>query len=385
MPRSLRSSALALLALIMLPLAASALPITETVTTAGRETGVIVTIGESTYAAGGELTITRAVTDDLFAAAGRVTVGSQVGGDLVVAGGEVTINGSIADDVRAAGGRVTVNGTIGGHLVVTGGEVVITDGAVIDGEVVASGGRVTFAGETGGDLALMGGDLALSGTAAGQAEIQAQNLTVADTAQIGGMLTYRTPEQLTLPEGVAGAVQYEPLRQRELGFGIGEIYGAYAGAVFFGALLTAITGAVLIALSRRQVAGLAITARAQPGIAILVGLAFFVMPLVVLLLALSVVGIWLAVLVLLVWLLILFVAKILAGFVIGQFILRVQGPSSYWRLLGAFLIGLVILTLIGLIPLVGWVLQFLALVFSIGVVTVSRVHLYNRLKHDKLV
>jgi len=72
-----------------------------------------------------------------------VEAGEELEGDLVVFGGDVLVKegGRVDGDAAVIGGNVTVSGEVDGDLVAIGGNVELTSTAVIGGDLVAIGGR----------------------------------------------------------------------------------------------------------------------------------------------------------------------------------------------------------------------------------------------------
>lgn len=71
--------------------------------------------------------------------------GEVVDGNLIVLGGSVTVEdgAEVAGDTAVFGGNVTLGGTVQGDLVVFGGNAELLSTAVVEGELVTSGGSIT--------------------------------------------------------------------------------------------------------------------------------------------------------------------------------------------------------------------------------------------------
>jgi len=102
---------------------------------------------------------------------GSVTIDSNVSGDIFATGGSLFIDGT-ADDVRVAGGEMTINGEIKGDL-------------------ISGAGIVNLNGKVGGD-ALIGTDM----------------LHFGESAKVGGKLSYATPEPMSAADRVAASSEY---------------------------------------------------------------------------------------------------------------------------------------------------------------------------------
>lgn len=187
------------------------------------------------YVAGGEVIIDGTVEGDVVAAGGYVEINGVVMGDLLAAGGAVVVTGNIQDDVRAAGGAVILSGSVGDDFVAAAGGgwpgvmtvpmgtmrigdrnvpqgLQINAGSTIGGDAYLAGGQGTINGSIGSDLSAGMGTLILGGQVAGDANLDAENLTVLDSAIVQGELSYSTPSDTAIPEGVAASVVERPDR-----------------------------------------------------------------------------------------------------------------------------------------------------------------------------
>jgi len=184
-------------------------------------------VGDDLYVAGGEIYIDGVVQGDLFAFGGYIEINGTVEGDLVAAGGSIVINGQVLDDVRVAGAGIELTGAVGDDFFVAGGGgqgmnfpmafgtrsiaqgIRIGDGATVGGDGVITGGGGRMGGSIGGDLMAVVGTLELAGRVGGNAELQVGSLRVDEGSSVAGILRYTSPDELRIPAGVAGNVEYE--------------------------------------------------------------------------------------------------------------------------------------------------------------------------------
>lgn len=160
---------------------------------------------------GESVTIDHPVNDDLYVAAGTVTVNAPVRGDLIVAGGTVIINDSVAQDVLVAGGNITLNGSVGddircaggtvrlfnkvlGDFIVAGGEVNIHDLSVVNGDLLSGGGKVTVDGTVKGKIRDASGEFVLNGSAEQDLECKGGKIVINGTVSGNSVLAANTIE-----------------------------------------------------------------------------------------------------------------------------------------------------------------------------------------------
>ena len=284
------------------------------------------------------------VEGDLYIFGGDINVAGRVLGDLVVFGGQVDIGGDVEGDVFVGAGTLDVGGTIGGDLRVGAGQV-RTPGSIGE-DLLAGVGQLTVNGEVGEDVIFGAGTVSLSGTVDG--DVLGESGTYTRSGTVGGT------EDVTIDE--------QPPVERPNPF--------IRGLTRFASLL--IVGMMILWLFRATFEHTVNHLTTAPGTAALWGLGF-VVGLFVVPLAVTVVGILLAVLFgwlglgLLVGLSLvtILVTWVLVG-VVAFLVIAVLAPitAATWaaaRVLPedtpaylAMAAGLAILVILGLIPVVNF-------------------------------
>lgn len=138
----------------------------------GESVRVSTPIEGNVYAGAGQITIAAVVNGDVNAGAGELWVMDTIRRDLIVGGGRIHINGVIGEDLRCGGGSVMLRGNVLGDVVVGCGEIEIGPDVVIYGDLVIGGGRVRMYGRVLGSLVTAGGEIEFNGEAAKDAEIR---------------------------------------------------------------------------------------------------------------------------------------------------------------------------------------------------------------------
>lgn len=330
-------------------------------------------IGRDLYAAGGTVDVLADVQGDVIVAGGQVTIDRRVQGDVLAAGGNVAIRADVGDDVRAAGGNVTVSGPVADEAVLAGARVLLAQTARVGGRARLAGNTVRVAGRIDQGLKAAGTRIEISGRIAGDVELYADEIDIAPGASIGGDLTYYGREEANIARDatIAGTITRHRVEMGEdLGEGL-ETVGAAARIGLYLSLM--VTGIALFLLFPAGSVGAARTIGAAPWISLGLGFAVLVAtPFLVLLLFVSLVGVWLALA-----LLALYFVLLLVGFLTGiiyvgdrglRWVGRAADLSKGWYLL-AIVLALVMLWLVRLIPVLGTVAAFALLVFGLGAMT----------------
>ncbi|MBK6929570.1 MAG: hypothetical protein IPH12_01425 [Saprospirales bacterium] len=185
---------------------AIALPAQRANILTGESVRIAQPVDGNVYAGAGEITIDAVVNGDVTAGAGELRVSDTIRRDLIVGGGRVRVDGVIGEDLRCGGGEVTLLGNVLGDVVVGCGQLEIGRDAVIYGDLVVGGGKVRVYGRVMGSVILAGGEVGFEGTAEKDAEIRGGDV------RLDGV--FRGPCKIaaeTIELG-AGAAFYQPVR-----------------------------------------------------------------------------------------------------------------------------------------------------------------------------
>ncbi len=80
------------------------------------------------------------ITGDCVAIFGNVKINGQVNGDVAAIFGNIILNGKADGDIAAIFGNVTLNGEVGGDMVAVLGKLKLNEGSVVKGDTAAIGG-----------------------------------------------------------------------------------------------------------------------------------------------------------------------------------------------------------------------------------------------------
>lgn len=298
-------------------------------------------------------------------------------------GGSVTIDADeTVGDTSATGGTVVIDGTVDGDLRVYAGDVHLTETAEVTGIVRAYGGTATVDGSVDGNVLAYGGsvtvgptadidrsfgavasDVRLGGRIGGDASVVAGSVTLAETALIEGNLNH--VGELRVEGGtVEGAIQ----DGNDLALGPSpELFTtAFVVALFVGDLLL---GAVLLRVAPRFADSAVETIRAEPVSTGAIGLAVVVGTIgAVAVLAVTIVGLPLAVGLLLSLLLLAWVARIYGQYAVGSLALSRTGYGNRYF---ALVVGVVGVTVLGIVPYLGTVVGIVVLGLGAGIVALG--------------
>jgi hypothetical protein len=321
------------------------------------------------FAAGDHVIIDGTVNGDLYAAAGKVDVNGVVNGDVLAAGGVVDIGGKVSDDVRAGGGTVRISGVVGKNVTAMGGTVEVGRSASIGGGLLAAGGTIQHAGAVKKDAMIAGGTTEITGIVEGNVDVASRQLAVYHGAQIGGNLTadLGSKEHAQIAEGtVKGSVTFKEKQEQETRHILGwRPWRFWLKILWVGGLL--LTGLFFFLIARKQFADYGSIAKRELGMSLVWGLtAVIAVPVVVIILCVTLIGIPLGLILLAAYLTVLYFSQLSLGMFAGNLIFKSEGKGS-WTLYWAFAVGTIIFQILTLVPILGGLLEIAAALLGFGV------------------
>lgn len=181
------------------------------------EINIATPLDENAYLAAGNINISAAIDGDLLCAGGNITISETIHDDAMIAGGDIAITGAILGDLRVGGGNVRITNRVGGDLIVASGNVTIGEAAIIEGDLILTGGDVVFAGRVEGNIKATSGNLIFDGIAEGNAELKCGQIELNGELQ-GDAVLVANKIDLGLNPALHGQVRYWT-RGGEMDFG----------------------------------------------------------------------------------------------------------------------------------------------------------------------
>src|SRR5687767_989436 len=259
--------------------------------------------GEDVLASGGAPNVPDSVPGDAIMAGGDVRFSGATGGDYLGVGGKQAISGRIHGSVRAAGGDVQVTATVDRNATMAGGKVVLDSAAVIGRNAYLVGGDVQINGTVRESLLASGGKVTLNGAVGRDVQINGGQLHIGPRAQITGNLRYRVPAKdvhIDSAARILGTVTAVHVPKR-WGPGVWHLLWILGFLV---------VGAVLVALFPRFFGEAAEILPRRPGGSALVGLGWIILvPIAILIAAITVIGIPLALVATAVYLVLIYLGR----------------------------------------------------------------------------
>lgn len=383
------------ISVFMLCILGFASPVLAFTAKGGENLNISESIEDDVYAFSNTVTLTGNVDGDLTAAGSQINILGKVKGDLLAAGGTITVNGEIGDTARIVGGMITINNNLKKDLVATGGQIEISSNSVIDGDAAINAARIVINGNVGGSLKLSAAEVIINGKIGDTVEISSSNIKIGDGAEISGNLNYTSDKEALVSANakITGKTNWtkletDSLKKLEVAPGIKKGAAALFTATWIGGKVVRFLSCFVLGIILLLVVPWAFSkfnARMKKSLGYCVGggaivlfgapIAMFIIFIIGIILFVTIIGSLLGVLALfanfylvLGYALLLFVSNIFLSFFIGNLILQkgVKNLHRYgWKVV-AFLIGLVITSILFAIPFIGWLAQFVAVLFGFG-------------------
>ena len=342
-------------------------------------------VDDDYLAAGERVEIFGTINGDLYAAGGVVIISGVINGDILAAGGVVTIAGEVAQDVRILGGTVDITGDVGGSVSFGAGEVNISESAIIGGSVVGGAGNVVVSGPVAKGMKVGAGSLTLSNSVGGSVETGVDDLRLTPQAQVDGDLIYWSTLNASIDEtaSISGTVtkkmpvQPSSTRQQEA-----EINSAMYGFRIYGFLTALLFGFLFVHFFPKYATDTAAVIAKRPWKSMGYGfLTLVFIPIILVMILVTIVGIPIAMFGTFIYIMYIYLAKFFAMVWVGSYTLdKVKKTNTPKR---AFIVGLLVYSILKLIPVVGFFTTTVFLFAGLGASVVSSRKCYGKINIKK--
>jgi len=289
--------------------------------------------------------------DRVEAVAGSVVIRGTVTGDVSGVAGHVhvTESGQVDGSIEAAAGAIRLDGTVAGDVSTGSGHVEIADTARI-----------------GGDLDLGTGYLLVDGQIDGDVRADAERISLGPNAAVSGEFRYDAP---SFSQDPASTVEGSVVEDPELGSDTRDFTVQPWLGIVYGLLANLLLGAILLAAFPSFATGVASRVADSPAMSGGVGLLTLIgVPILLLLVALTVVGIPLSLFAAVGFGAAIWIAVVLGQYAVGAWALGLAGVDNRWL---ALLVGLVAVALVGTVPILGAIVDLLVLLVGLGALAVG--------------
>lgn len=322
------------------------------------------TIEGDFYSAAGKVNVSGSVEDDMISSGGQVALNGSVGGDVFIIGGQVDIYGTVGDDLRILAGEVIIAEPILGDVFVMGGAVTILSTASVAGDVVLFAGEATVEGSVGGNILGTVDVLRIDAPVAGDVDITVGQLTLGDQTTIDGSVQY-VSNSLVI-QSLNATVSGELVRNDPV-LPMAKNSASSALVPILILLFSVLVWYWVSRRSLRRVVDRALVPSVRP---FLMGFGvLFLAPIAVGILMVSMIGGVVALVLMFAYLLLVTLSLIGLTAVLGQLLMRAFNRPTNRLSLTTLIVGVLGVSLLLLLPIIGQVLLLVFMVLTLGAMT----------------
>lgn len=343
-------------------------------------------IPENAYISGDAISVESNIIGDLVSAAGYLNIENDVFGGVIAAATAIDISSNIKGSARLAGSTVKISGNVNGDVFVLAGNVDITKNATIGGDLIVYAGNVKIDGIVHGNLQGDIGILRITGIIGKNVNIKTGKFAnVSETAKINGDFIYTSSSIAYIPKtSVVGEIKRNEIAGDWHNKGLfGLVTFGYLFAKLIGFLMMAIIGLLIAIFVPTEFLKVALLIKHSFWKYLGIGfLALIVIPISCIILLCTIIGAPFGLIVGAAFSIMAYVSTIFAGYFIGNLILRGETHNK-WKIWGKALLGLLIMSIVCLIPFLGWLAVFVAWLVGFGAFIARRWEMVKFLREKR--
>jgi cytoskeletal protein CcmA (bactofilin family) len=331
------------------------------------------------------------VMGDVYAFGQTVRISGDIGGSVFMVGANITIDARTVETVWAAGGSIEILSSIQRNAVLAGGKVSLRENARIGKDLGAYTGDLSVEGRVDGTLRGRVGKFTLSGTS-GRVKIKAEQARLTSSAQILGDFILSSAKEPSIEEGalIAGEQRIEKPKAEDAE----SIFAALAPMIAFLFVMVkivifiakVIVGVLLIALFQRYVRRIMDTLITNTWKSLGWGfLGVIVIPVAIVILFAILIGYPLGVFGAYIYTILWYLSSIFVSLVIGEKVIQLFKKEGEVSLYVSFIVGILILFVVGFIPILNFLVRIFTLLFGFGAIVVGTWYLIKEIRDKQLI
>ncbi len=328
------------------------------------------------YTAGNIISVDANIQKGLHAAGNIVTINGNVGSTVYSAAGTLFVNGNVGGSVHGVGGSIIINNSVANDVFVGGGHLLISKSASVGNDLFIGGGTIDIQGPVYGNAYIGGGVITINSEVKGNVKItSADKIKLGSNAKIGGNLEYNSKNEIEIEEGASILGETTIINKKGKTDSSKETVFAILFAIISVGILIKILGLIIVGLILLYVFRNLTENTVKEGLnnfwkSLATGLVLlFIIPIIMILLFITVIGIWPGIIVGVLYILSIFLAISLSGITFGSWAISViRKNKDYpinWKIV---VVGVLALTIITFIPIIGGIVCFIFVLINFGAI-----------------
>lgn len=323
------------------------------------------------YFAAKSLTIEGEVLGDVIGVGTNIQINGKVSGDIITISQNLKITGQVDGNLRTISSLADISGNINKNVNILGENLIFGEESNIGQDLMFLAVSSEFNGKIKGNLHGEANNILIRGSIEKNSNLTLDQikrkkyyntLQIEDSAEIMGGLSYKGGQDAIIKtDKISGEIhKTDPFKNNKT--------KSKTNKIFFSVFSSLIIALIINILFKNKLTGLKNIFLKEnykliaPGIIIL-----FLAPLTAVLLAITILGLPLAIILLIFWGLVLYLGKIIIAMTLGDYIFKQFGREK----IASFLkisAGVVLVSLIVLIPYIGWIFSILFSSLSLGAI-----------------
>lgn len=340
-------------------------------------------VSSSLFTAGSSITIDGLVQGDVFCAGQNITINGTVDGDVFCAGQSIVINGSVGGSVRAAGNSIGINGKVAHNVMVATAVLNIAPEATIGWDLQFASAAADIRGKINRDVDGAGASTVLGGNIGRNVYLvlddnrQKNNndpkttLTISKGAVINGNVTYLAKTDANIEEGsmIKGSIEKKNLNLADKKIDKKNHVIGWLWSIVFSIFAAIAFGLIIVSWLKKPVEEITDLMITKPWASLGLGfIVLFLTPIAAVIIMITMIGLPIGLTVLGLWILLMYPAKILVAIMLGKKITDKCRLLKRYKgsLMAAMIVGVIVAWLIFSVPVIGWFLCFIAILWGLG-------------------
>jgi len=313
------------------------------------------------YSAASTISVSGIIEEDIVSAGGQIHINGEVGGNAFLVAGRTDVNGTIGDDLRIISGEVIITKPVMGDVFVMGGSVKILSTASVAGDVILYAGDATVEGPVGGDVMGTIDTLRIDALVSGNVDVTVTQLTLGDRANVEGSVQYVS--KLAAVQSLSATVAGDLVRNDPV-FPVNDVSIGYLLIPAFVLLFSVLVWYLVSKRTLSKVVQRSLLKSPKP---VLLGLAFILFaPVAGTLLLISTIGSLVGLVILFSYVLLLVLGIVATAALLGFMLMNLFDKSSNDNTLTSLALGVVGVSLLMLIPVIGQLIILGLILVTVG-------------------
>lgn len=294
---------------------------------------------------------------DVYAFSAQVNLSGSVNGDIITAASDIKINSdNVGGNIRAAGAIVDITSKKVRNITAAGQEIFINEETEAKG-VYLVGEKIKFYGKA-EELMVGGTEVLIDGVVSGNIKVNCDKLIIGKDAKIDGTIEVEAAEQPV----IQGDIDESQIIFNKINTSSNyDFTGVSILGKVFNLITAVILAIILTLLCKKYFEKSSNIVKSKPWLPVLIGFsALIIIPIAAIILLFTVVAIPISVISLIIYGILIYLAPIISGIILGKIIFKDMNIYI------SALIGTVGIKLLMLIPYLGGILLFIAILLSLG-------------------